>query len=254
MAVQEEFYYDEQFRKYIVQFAAIFMGMQVRVGKRDEVESHLITVPIKFASSDRVVAAIKDENTQNKLLRLPLFACQLTNITLAPELRKGVSQTRRKSYMPAGGVFPDDIAVVEQRMPVPYRAEMELTIFASNQDQHYQMIEQILSVFDPILQIQLTDEVFDWTKITTVELTGINFDENISPGGDRRIIQTTLSFTMPIHLSLPNRVHNRFIKDIFLRIGAVATDAANSFDIIADLDSQQIPYEHVFSLDDVDIT
>lgn len=254
MAVQEEFYYDEQLRKYIVQFAAIFMGMQVMVGKRGDVDAHLVTVPIKFASSDRVVAAIKDENTQNKLLRLPLLACQLTNVTMSPELRKGVSQTRRKAYMPTGGTFPDDISVVEQRMPVPYKAEMELTIYASNQDQHYQMIEQILSIFDPILQIQLTDEAFDWTKITTVELVGVNFDENISPGGDRRIIQSTLSFTLPIHMSLPSRVHHRFIKDIFLRIGAVATDATNSFDIIADLDSQQVPYEHVFSLDDVDIT
>lgn len=254
MAVQEEFYYDEQLRKYIVQFAAIFMGMQVQVGKRGDIDAHLISVPIKFASSDRVVAAIRDENTQNKVLRLPLFACQLTNIVLSPELRKGISQTRRKSYMPVGGMFPDDITVVEQRMPVPYRAEMELTIYASNQDQHYQMIEQILSIFDPILQIQLTDEVFDWTKITTVEMTGINFDENIAPGGDRRIIQTTLSFTMPIHLSLPNRVHNRFIKDIFLRIGSVATDSVNSFDIISDLDNQQIPYDNIAAVDSIDIT
>lgn len=254
MVNKNEFYYDEQLRKYIVQFAAIFMGLQVEVGKRGSVDAHLVPVPIKVASADRVVAAIKDENTQNKLLRLPLCSCQLIGIELAPELRKGVMQSRRNTYMPTNGVFPDDLKVVEQRMPVPYKAEMELTLYASNQDQHYQMVEQILSIFDPVFQIQLTDEAFDWTRVTTVELTNINFDENFTPGGDRRIIQTTLSFTMPIHLSLPNRVHQRFIKEIYLRIGAVATDAANSFDIIADLNSQQIPYEHVFSLDDVDIT
>lgn len=253
MSALKEYYYDEQLRKYIVQFCAIFMGIQVNVGKRDDVEPHLITVPIKFASSDRVVAAIKEENTQNKLLRLPLFAAQLGNVEMASELRKGVAQTRRNTYMPTGGVFPDDFQVVEQRMPVPYRATFDLTIFASNQDQHYQILEQILALFDPIFQIQLTDEVFDWTKITMVELTGINFDENLPAGGDRRIIQTILSFSVPIHIAIPSRVHQRFVKDIFLRIGAISSDAKNSYDIIADLDSQQILYDHTFSLDDVDL-
>jgi len=253
MKTPDEFYYDEQLRKYIVQFAAIFMGLQVEVGERKDVAAHLVPVPIKVASSDRVVAAIKNENTQTKLLRLPLCSCQLTGLDMAPEMRKGVSQKRRNTYMPTGGIFPNDMQVVEQRMPVPYKAEMELTLYASNQDQHYQMLEQILSIFDPVFQVQLTDEAFDWTKITTVELTNINFDENFNPGGDRRIIQTTLSFSMPVHLSLPNRVHQRFVKDIFLRIGAVATDASNSYEIIADLDSQQIPYDHVFSLDEVDL-
>jgi hypothetical protein len=201
-----------------------------------------------------VVAAIKDENTQNKLIRLPLFSAQLVNLNLAPELRKGIAQTRRQTYMPTGGKFPDDFNVVEQRMPVPYKASFELTIYVSNQNQHYQILEQILSLFDPIFQIQLTDEPFDWTHITTVELTGINFDENLPAGGDRRIIQTTLSFEVPVRLSIPNLVHQRFVKDIFLRIGAVSADSQNSFDIIADLDSQQIPYEHVFSLNDVDLT
>lgn len=254
MSALDEYYYDEQLRKYIVQFCAIFMDMKVRVGKRDTSEATLISVPIKYASSDRVVAAIKDENTQNKLLRLPLFSAQLVNLEMAPEMRKGIGQTRRRTYMPTGGLFPDDFNVVEQRVPVPYRAQFELTVFASNQDQHYQIIEQILSLFDPIFQIQLTDEAFDWTKISTVELTGMNFDENMPAGSDRRIIQTTLSFDVPIHMSIPNLVHQRFVKDIFLRIGAVSTDATNSYDIIADLDSQQIPYDHVFSLDDVNLT
>jgi len=253
MSALSEYYYDEQLRKYIVQFCAIFMGIQVEVGKRDDVEPHLISVPIKVASSDRVVAAIKDENTQNKLVRLPMFAAQLTNLEMAPELRKGVGHHRRNTYMPAGGVFPDDFKVVEQRMPIPYRATMDLTIFASNQDQHYQILEQILSLFDPTFQIQITDEMFDWTKLTTVELAAINFEENFQPGGDRRIIQSTLNFTFPIHMSVPNLVHQRFVRDIFLRIGAVSADLSNSYEIIADLDSQQIPYEQVFSLDDVDL-
>lgn len=253
MSALSEYYYDQQIRKYIVQFAAIFMGMQVSVGKRGDVEEHLIEVPIKFASADKVVAAIKSDNTQNKLTRLPMFACQLTNVDMAPQLRKGIGVVRRNTKMPTGGIFPDDFKVIEQRMPVPYIADFELVIFASNQDQHYQILEQILSIFDPTFQIQLSDEFLDWTSISSVELTNISFDENINPGGDRRLIQTILQFEVPIHISIPNKVHQRFVKDVFLRIGAVSASSQSSFDIIADLDSQDIPYDKVFSLKDIDL-
>jgi len=253
-SVLENYHYDAQLRSYIVQFAAIFAGIQVEVGQRDDVELHLIHVPIKNASVDRVVGHIKSENTQNKPIRLPIMSFQLVNVDQAPELRKGIGVKRRTSYMPTGGVFPDDITVVEQRQPVPYRAIFELAIWASNQDQHYQIMEQIFTLFDPILQIQITDDIFDWTKMTSVELTDIRFDENMPQGSDRRIIQTRLGFAVPIYLSIPAKVHNRYVKDIYLRIGAVSSDAQSSYDIIADLDSQGEAYEKVFSLDDVDIT
>ena len=248
------YYYNNQLRQYLLQFMAIFAGMEVTVGKTNEVEERRIIVPIKNASSDRVVASIKSDNTQNKPVRLPLLAAGMTNIVLAPQLRKGIGQTRRNAQMPTGGLFPDDIEVVRQRMPVPYVATFDLGIWASNQDQHYQIIEQILMLFSPILQIQTSDDVNDWARITTVELVGINFEENVPPGVDRRLIQTTLNFEVPIYISAPSEVHDKFIQDIFLRIGVVSLLARTSEDIIADLDAQGITYEQVFSLDDIDIT
>jgi len=253
-SVLDNYHYDAQLRKYIVQFAAIFAGIQVKVGKRDDVEPHLIHVPIKNASMDRVVGHIKSENTQNKPIRLPIMSFQLVNVDQAPELRKGVGVKRRSSHMPTGGLFPDDITVVEQRQPVPYRAVFELAVWASNQDQHYQIMEQILTLFDPLLQIQTSDEIFDWTKLTSVELTDIRFDENMPQASDRRIIQTRLGFVVPVYLSIPAKVHSNYVKDIYLRIGAVGSDTQTSYDIIADLDSQGETYNKVFSLDDIDIT
>ncbi len=254
ISVLENYHYSAQLRRYIVQFAAIFAGIQVEVGKRNDTEPHLIHVPIKNASMDRVVGHIKSENTQNKPIRLPIMSFQLVNVDQAPELRKGIGVKRRSTYMPNGGVFPDDITIVEQRQPVPYRAMFELAIWASNQDQHYQIMEQIFTLFDPILQIQISDDIFDWTKITSVELTDIRFDENMPQASDRRLIQTRLGFAVPIYLSIPADVHKKYIKDIYLRIGAVSADLGSSYDIIADLDSQGIEYEKVFSADDVDIT
>lgn len=252
--ILNDFYYAEQLRSYIVQFAAVFAGMKVMVGKRDDIEPHLISVPIKNASMDRVVGHIKSDNTQNKPVRLPIISFQLVNIEQAPDKRKGVGITSRTSYLPTGGLFPDDIQVIEQRMPVPYNAIFEIAIWASNQNQHYQIMEQIMTLFDPTLQIQVTDDVFDKTKLTTVEMLDIRFDENMPMGSDRRLIQSRVGFSVPIYLSVPAKVHRKFIKDIFIRIGAVGTDVDTSYDVIADLDTQGVDYDKVFTLDDVDIT
>lgn len=253
MPAQREFYYDQQIRRYLVQFMAIFGGMQVRVGWNEDNEPRLVPIPIANASKDRVVAAIKGENTQNLPIRVPMFSATVTGLSMAPDRRKGVATKRRSTHMPTGGLFPDDIKVVEQRMPVPYDMEVELALWASNQDQHYQMIEQITMIFDPDLVIQATDEIFDWTRLTRVELQDIRFEENVPAGADRRLIQTNMNFVVPIWISVPAEVHQKYVKDIFVRVGAVSTVSTNSFDIIADLDEQGATYQQTFSLDDIDL-
>ena len=254
MSEFKQFYYNHQFRNYLIQFMAIFAGMQVSIGSNDKKGPRLISVPITNASKDRVVADIKAENTQNKPLRLPTMSAQIVNIEQAPELRKGVGQHRRNTYVPTGGLIPDDITVVTQRQPIPYRVYMELGIFASNQDQHMQIMEQILMLFDPAIQIQTSDDIFDTAKISVVELIGIRLDENVPAGVDRRIIQSTLDFSLPIYIAVPADVHQRYVQDIFLRVGAVSQSSLSNEDMIAELDSQGIQYDQVFSLDDVPIT
>jgi len=245
------YYYNHQLRNYLVQFMAIFAGLEVQVGWNEDTEPRLIPTTIYSASKDRVVAAIKGEFTQNKPIMLPTMSAHLTGIEMAPDMRKGVPTERRQTVMPTGGLFPDDIKVVQQRMPVPYRATFELSIWASNTDQHYQMLEQILMVFNPMLQIQTSDEPFDMTKITQVELVGIRPEENVPINAERRIIQTTLEFAVPIWISVPADVHRRFIEHIYTRVGMVSLVSNTSEDIIADLDAQGFEYELDFTLDDI---
>ena len=254
MSAFKGFYYNEQIKNYLLQFMAIFAGMKVKMGKHDGKEQPLVNVPIIYGGRDRVVASILSENTQVKPLRLPTMSAYINSLDLAPELRKGIGTQRRNTYLPIGGAFPDDIEVVHQYMPVPYRMITELGIFTSNTDQMMQILEQVLMIFDPTLTIQTNDDVFDWAKLTYVELTGIANDQNYPSGMDRRIVQWTLSFEIPIYISAPADVRNDYIKDIYVRIGAVSLGATSSDDIIHELDQQGIDYELWFSLDDVNIT
>lgn len=239
------YYYDQQLKNYILQFMAVFSGLQVQVGKFNEKEARLISVPVHYGAQDRVVASILADNTQNKPLRLPTMSAYMRGLQIAPNRMAGTGTERRKAYVPVGGLVPDDIEVIHQRRPVPYDLEMELAIYVSNTEQHFQILEQILPFFDPQLNIQLSDAPFDWSRLTHVLLTSTNIDSAYPSGTDRRIIQSTLNFTMPIFLETPADVRQDFIKKIFMRVGAVDSSAVTNFEIVADLDSQAIPYEVV---------
>lgn len=266
---EKAYYYNKQLRTYILQFMAIFSGLQVSVGSRDtgqtvNVETcdgpvpepviegpRLISVPIHYGHQDRVVASILADNTQNKPLRLPMMSAYMRDIDFLKSYQAGIGIQRRTTYLPTGGLIPDDIKVVHQRRAFPFELGMDLSIYASNTDQHFQLLEQILMLFDPSLQIQTSDGLFDMGKITSVELTNMTLETNYPIGTDRRIIQSTLTFKMPIYLQSPADVRRDFVEKIYARVGAVSFAADNSYDIIAELDAQGIQYELLWSTDDL---
>jgi hypothetical protein len=246
MAIRlDGYYYNSQVARYINQFMSIFQGLQVEIGKRNGESEKLIPVGIHYAHVDRMVASILADNTQNKPLRLPKMSTYMSGLNINMSRARGVGQERRNTYVPTGGLVPDDIQVVHQRMPVPYDLTLDLCIYASNTNQHLQILEQILSIFDPSIDIPTSDSPFDWARLTKVELKDVAMEPNFPIGTDKRIIQSKLTFEMPIELATPAEVRRDFIEKIYLRIGTVSnsTPMSDSYDIIAELDGQGLPYE-----------
>jgi hypothetical protein len=142
----------------------------------------------------------------------------MSGIELAPERRKGVGTVDRKVFMPKNGVFPNDLSVMQRVMPIPYNLSMELYAYSSNTDQSFQITEQILMLFDPLIQIQKNDKQADWTKITQVELTGIGNEETVPIGTEKRAIIWNYQFTIPIWLTPPAVVKNQIVEKIVHRM------------------------------------
>lgn len=244
------YYYNGQLKRYTVQFMEIFRNLTCRTGVREDGEIRVMTVPISYGSKDRVTAAILHKNTQNSPIRVPAMSTYIRSFNLAPEMRKGVGGQRRETFLPKGGMLPDDIKTVRQLMPVPYTMDLELSVWTSNTDQHFQLLEQILMLFDPILQIQTSDEKFDWTKLSIIELTNISFDEQYPIGTDRRVIVTTLTFKVPVYIAGPNELKNSFVKDIFARITAIqGDDFEDFFDSVYSTPDEE--YELIVSGDEI---
>lgn len=238
------YFYNHQFHKHIIQFMEIFRDIQVKTGIGKDGTAKFIDVPVAYGSHDRVTASILANNTQNAPVRLPTMAAYLQNVSIASDRFKGIDTERKSSHLPRGGLFPDDVTMVVQLMPVPYRLTMQLAIYSSNIDTHLQILEQILILFNPSIQIQTSDASYDMGKITTVELKDIAMEENYPVGVDRRIITSTLSFEMVMYLSAPSQVRDDAIKSIMLRVGAVSnmTDLT-SYDVLAEFDTQGLEYD-----------
>lgn len=225
-----QFFYDAQLRAYLIQFVSIFQGLQVQTGRGECDEAQFISVPCVVGNKDRVVAAIFAGNTQNRSFSLPAMSVYMQSLSLAPERRKVQAYVDHRVAMKAGGIFPDDLTVVKRAMPVPYNMTVELSIYASNTQQLHQIIEQILVLFNPDLQIQKSDSAFDWTKLTKVELTDISNEENYPSATDKRIINWTLTFEMPIFLSIPMGLKDDLVRKIVLQISTGSGDVVNEVD------------------------
>jgi hypothetical protein len=229
------YFYNEQLRQYLLQFVSIFYGLQVKTGKGECDEEQFITVPVVIGNRDRVVAALMAGNTTNRVFSLPTMAAYLSAIQMAPERRRAPGIVDQRVTMKTGGIFPDDLTVVKRAMPVPYNATIELSIYASNTQQMHQMLEQILVLFNPDLQIQKSDGPFDWTRITKVELTDISNEENYPSSTDRRMVVWTLTFEMPIYLSIPMGVKDDLVRKVIIQIASLGEMRINEVDASGNL-------------------
>jgi hypothetical protein len=238
----DAFFYEGQLRSYLLQFCNIFTGLKVQTGKGECDVPEYISVPVAIGSRDRVVAALQAGNTQNKTFSLPIMAVNMAGINMAPN-RKGVGVVDNRVFLPAGGVHPTDLRVVRRVMPIPYTMTVDLSICTSNTLQTHQILEQVLMLFDPTLQIQTSDAAFDWTKITTVELVGISNEENYPSGTDKRIINWTLQFEMPIYISAPVDIKDELVRKIVIQIGDLSNFQVNEFDD----DGNLVPFAEVFA-------
>lgn len=241
------YFYDNQIKKYIVQFMTLFSGLQVSVGTGDK--ARLIAVPVHFSQMDKVAASIVAGGTSNMPVRLPVMSVDIIGLRQDPLTHVGLNQIFNQTYLPEGGFFADDVKTISRLRPAVYRMDMDLAIWTSNTDQHFQIMEQILSIFNPSLQIQTTDGRFDWTKITEVELAGIAINSNYPIGTAHRTVLANLTFTMPIFMSAPANIKDEYVRDVFMRMAVV--DSNDLVAALAELDINDVPSTNIASADDI---
>lgn len=254
----DDYWYDEQIKRYVNQFCAIFQGMYVKVGKTASRDEAMISVPIVMGSQDRVAAAAATGHTQNRQIRLPMMSVYIPNYAIAMDRMKGTKFVSREVYVPIGDL-PQNGQVVYQRRAVPYDLTMDLSIFTSNKDQQFQILEQIFMIFDPSLQIQTSDGYFDASKIVTVDLVSVSNEENFPPGTEQSNLVITITFKVDAYITTPADIRTNIITKIINRIsaindndiGTVHSNGSNNGSIGDIYDQLNVPESVVFDINDI---
>jgi hypothetical protein len=224
-----DFFYDGQVRRYVTQFMRMFIGFKYKDGDGD-----LKAIPVSYGDLTKQVSQIIRENSENKLPSVPKIACYITGLeldrsrTADPTFVSKLS-VRERDYddFDAGGdpIYKNNQGpgyTVERLMPTPFRLTMRADLWTSNTDQKLQILEQILVLFNPSLEVQTTDNYIDWTSLSVVELNGLTFSSRSIPQGTEVDIDiATMDFEMPIYISPPVKVK---------KLGVVQNIIMNMFD------------------------
>ena len=148
------------------------------------------------------------------------MAAHVVGITPALDRLSGQNTERKEVKLKRGGSIPDDLQQITVLKPVPYTVDMELAINTTSTDHHFQILEQIFLLFNPSLQLQVSDAYGNTSSILEVFLQSINLEENYPAGTDNRIISSTLMFQYVMYLASPANLRNEIIKSIQIRLSA----------------------------------
>jgi hypothetical protein len=217
----------------------MFSGFQVEFGRNEAGAANtgdtLYRVPVRYGDSTRQAQTILQENSASNMPATPLMTFWITGLDFdRPRMQNPTyvdnKSIRQREYDPATGTYETtqgNAFTVERYMPAPYKLSINLDIWTSNTNQKMQILEQILPLFNPSLEIQSTDNFLDWTSLSIVELSSTGWSSKTIPVGTGDPIDiATLKFVLPIWLSLPAKVK---------KLGVVETIVASIYDARGDL-------------------
>jgi len=233
-----QYFYDAQIRRFLLQFARMFSNYEVEGGIDDDGNITRVRVPIRYGDATRQVQTILQENSANNIPCAPTMSFYIDSLKYdRPRIqepyhvnRKEVAQREWDEGSQTYEQVQGNAFSVERPMPVPYKLGLKLDIWTSSTNMKLQLLEQILTLFNPSLEIQSTDNYLDWTSLSVVELDGENWSSRQVPNNDGSIDIATLKFNLPIWLSPPARVTKEGV--IHKIIASIYDDAGDMVDAI----------------------
>ena len=215
MPALQQFFYDAQIERFLAQFIRMVSGFQVEFGADRNGNKTLQRVPVYYGDGSRQVAQILTNNSENSAPTVPAMTVYIQNITYDRDRIQepnfvGKMNIRQRFYNEDTQEYEQrqgNAFTVERMMPVPYTLELKLDIWTSNTKQKLQLLEQLMVLFNPSLEIQSTDNYIDWTSLSVVYLESPNWSSRSVPIGTTDPIDVaTLTFKLPVWISPPAKI------------------------------------------------
>lgn len=230
------YFYHQRIRKAVATFGAMFNDIYVL--RKDSGGGIISTqkVPLSYGPRAKFLDRIRempDLTTDTKVaIKLPRMSFEITNVAYDParqlpklnSFQKGVEGTilsRNKIYN-----------------GVPYILSFQLSVYAKNQDDALQVVEQVLPYFNPqyTLSIKPLDDIDTLKEDVPVILTGVVLNDEYEGemAATRRTIIYTLDFDMHVYFHGP-----------ITASGIIRTSITDVLNQGAGLNDSDIPLERI---------
>jgi len=191
----DEPYYHGTIRKAIIAFGRLFSNIKIERRLKDSVNGEVqqtLNVPLAYAPKEKWLSRIEQEPSNEELLIntiVPRLSFEITGYSYDSSRKvPKINQIKNEFY--------------KSYSPVPYNVDISLYILTKMNEDNLQIVEQTLPLFVPEYVV----------TINVIPSLGIKQDVPIAIGGitvddqwegdmaSKRIITTTISFTMKLNL------------------------------------------------------
>lgn len=198
---------DSQVEKYISQFMRAMSGFQV---KETYEGLEFRKVPVRYGSMDRIVASVLQGRDSMSNNPVPMMAVHLEGIEKDEDRKVSHHHRDIVAYRKDSG----EVASSERIAGPALTLNLELAVYASSTTQLFEIVEQLLLIFNPRITIQTDNDVFNSDYISEIELTSINTDTQYPLGTDHRVVMQTFGFRVPVRLRYPYTVDGNVIETV----------------------------------------
>ena len=192
-------FYHERIRKSVAIFGRLFNNIYVIRKNASGGVLNQLKVPLAYAPRQKYLDRIREnpslENDTRVAIKLPRMSFEITDISY--DLSRQLTKV---------GNFNTQGSSVEKRQkfysPVPYNISFSLNIYAKNQDDALQIVEQVLPTFNPqyTLSIYPFKEIYpNFIEDVPIVITGVTFQDDYEGSLEqRRTIIYTITFEMKV--------------------------------------------------------
>ena len=187
-----DFFFDNQCRRYLLQFMRIFSDIKVRNGPDANGNYTLTQVPIMYGDPSSIVAQAIKGGSENTTMPSPMMSAYIIDIKMNEKRRANPQMVDHASVLERSfdkstntyGSQPGARLDVDRYMPVPYDFSFKLDIWTTNTNFKLQIFEQIAIIFNPSIQLQQNSNYLDWTAIFECFLEDVTWTNRNMPQGD----------------------------------------------------------------------
>ncbi|AQW88757.1 putative tail sheath stabilizer and completion protein [Erwinia phage pEa_SNUABM_50] len=241
------YYYDGQFRRLLKHLIRVFGEFQVKNGVDDNGVQKYKTVPARYADISRMAAYIINGGSENVLPSAPLITINVQSLKLdRASIRAPMSHTMvmGTNKSPAENEYIKELDQqyqITRYNPTPWELTFNVNIWTTTLTNKMELFEQIVTLFNPSIQLQLSENPIDWTGVIDIELMDCQFSTRGFPQGtDTDLDIMVLTFKCPIWLSLPATVQQpkliqQIVTNINLAKDELDIDMGNFTDVVTDV-------------------